>query len=249
MTYETVELHSKSFEIAFVVLGSLLIPSLYVYYLDLHNHFVEPRWQTLVLTFALGALLAAPLAAVLEAFLPAGTGAPGPAFVTGLIEEFAKGLVVLIILRRSYKRLRFQMDGIIIGAAAGMGFAAIEDMLYGVTAFKHGLTVVIATVWTRQILAAFGHGTWTAIVGGAIWKARGSGIPRVTISVLGAYLVAAVLHALWDWEPLGGDAALFWFLLVGVAGLLILRVMVREALSEEEAYIKRLPSDAQAPAQ
>ena len=191
LTYETVNLQSVPLEGAFIVGGSLLIPSLYVYYLDLRNLFVEPRWRTLVWTFLLGAFLGAPLAVGLEVLLHAGVGAPIPALTTGLIEEFAKATAVLWLLRRKHRDLSFEMDGIIVGAAAGMGFAALEDILYGASAFHHGLHEVVLTVWLRQILAPFGHGTWTAIVAGTIWREKGSGRPRITRRVVGAYLVAS----------------------------------------------------------
>lgn len=237
LSFATIETHSTGLERLFIVGGSLLVPSLYVYYLDLRNHFVDPRWRTLVTTFLLGAFVGAPLALVLEAFLPAGVGKPGPAFVTGLIEEFAKAVAIFWFLRKRYRYLLFEMDGIILGAAAGMGFAALEDMLYGASAFHHGLTSVIATVWAREILAPFGHGTWTAIVVGTIWRVKGSGKPRITWLVILAYLVAAALHGAWDWEPFSGIGVLLWFLLVGSVGLLILRAMVHQALGQEQAYL------------
>lgn len=239
LTYETVTLHSIGLEKLFIVCGSLFVPVLYVYYLDLRNHFVDPRWRTLVATFLLGGLVGAPVAIALESVLPAGTGAPGPAFLTGLIEEFAKALAVLWLLRRSHRYLMFEMDGIILGAAAGMGFAALEDMLYGAAAFQHGLSAVVGTVWVREILGPFGHGTWTAIVVGTIWSEKGSGPPRITWRVIGAYLLAAALHGAWDWEPIHGPALVFWFIGVGTVGLIILRAMVHQALAQEDAYIER----------
>jgi RsiW-degrading membrane proteinase PrsW (M82 family) len=249
LTYATEELRSVGLERLFIVCGSLLVPVLYVYYLDLLNHFVDPRWRTLVTTFLLGAFVSAPLAILLETFLPAGTGAPGPAFLTGLIEEFCKAVALLWLLRRSHRYLMFEMDGIILGAAAGMGFAAIEDILYGTAAFRHGLTVVVATVWVRQILGPFGHGTWTAIVGGAIWRAKGSGPPRITWSVVGAYLLAAALHGAWDWEPIHNAGLVLWFFGVGAVGLIILRAMVHQALAQEDAFVQRVgPSPAPGPA-
>lgn len=247
LSYATVETHSRRLETIFIIAGSLLVPTLYVYYLDLRSHFVDPRWRTLVGTFLLGGFVAVPIALVLEMFLPAGTGSAGRSFVTGLIEEFAKALAVLWLLRKRHRNLQFAMDGIILGAAAGMGFAAIEDMLYGADAFRHGLTAVVTTVWVRQIFAPFGHGTWTAIVAGTIWRVKGAGKPRLTWSVLVAYLVAAALHGAWDWEPLAGDWNVLWLVGVGVVGLLLLRAMVHQALAQEEAYLQGMAGVTEPP--
>lgn len=238
LSVATVDTASVNLEDVFIVLGSLLVPTLYVYYLDQRNMFLEPRGRTLVLTFLLGALLGCPIAFILEIVLGAGTGAPGPALLTGLIEEFSKGLALLWLLRRKHHTLSFEMDGIILGAAAGMGFAALEDMEYGALAFSHGIHAVVATVWLRQILGPFGHGTWTAILGGAIWRAKGDGRPRITASVIGAYLLVAALHGAFDWDPVPGLASLLWIAAVGAVGLIILRSMVHQALAQERERVQ-----------
>jgi RsiW-degrading membrane proteinase PrsW (M82 family) len=240
LSYETIESHSQGVETAFVVGGSLYTPGLYVYYLDLRSHFVSPRWKTILWTFLLGAFLGCPLALLLEVtLLPknSGVGALFPALMVGTIEEFAKVTAVLWLLRRKHRDLAFQMDGIILGAAAGMGFAALEDMLYGASAFSKGLSSVVTVVWLRLLLGAFGHGTWTAIVVGTIWREKGSGNPRVTRSVIFAFVVAVALHGAWDWMPVPGLGALLWLIGVGVVGLLVLRAMVHQALVQEDAYV------------
>ena len=235
LTVATVDTRSTGIEILFVLLSSLFVPSLYVYFLDKRNRFVEPRRTILIRTFLLGAFLACPLAAILETILGTGAGAPVPALGTGLIEEFAKATAIFWLLRKKHADLCFEMDGIIVGAAAGMGFAALEDMLYGGAAFHQGLTAVVVTVWLRQVLGAFGHGTWTAIVAGAIWRERQGGHFRITPRVFSAYLVAASLHGLWDWGPLG----VFTYLVVGVTGIYILRGMIKEALRQEDGFVAR----------
>jgi len=237
LTDVTVTIHTRRVEEVFIIAGSLFVPVLFVYYLDLRSLFVPPRFRTLLATFLLGAVVAAPLAVILESILPAGTGSPKPSFITGLIEEGCKATVLFWLMFRGHRYLRFEMDGIILGAAAGMGFAAVEDMLYGVSSFHQGLHSVVFTIWLRQLLGPFGHGVWTAIVGGAIWRAKGSGRVRVTGGVILAYLCAAGLHGLWDWAPLPGLLDLLWLAGVGVLGILILRAMIHQALDQEKETI------------
>lgn len=237
LTDATIDVHTRSIEEVFVVAGSFFVPVLFVYYLDMRSYFVPPRFRTLLATFLIGALLPAPLAVVLESVLPAGAGSPKASFITGLIEEFCKAVVLFWLMFKGHRELRFEMDGIILGAAAGMGFAALEDMTYGVSAFHSGLHSIVFTIWLRQILGPFGHGVWTAIVGGAIWRAKGSGRPRITMIVIGAYLTAAVLHGLWDWAPLPGLWDLPWMFGVGIIGIVILRLMIHDALDQEKEVI------------
>lgn len=252
LTDATIDIHTRRMEELFIVAGSLFVPLLFVYYLDMRSYFVPPRFRTLLATFLVGALVAAPLAVVLESVLPAGTGAPKPAFITGLIEEFCNGVALFWLMFKGHRYLRFEMDGIILGAAAGMGFAALEDMIYGLSAFHQGLHSIIFTVWLRQILGPFGHGVWTAILGGAIWRAKGAGGPRFTFTVIGAYLTAAGLHGLWDWDPLPGLWSLLWLLGVGALGIVILRLMIHDALDQEKEVIAgaglRIDNKSPAPA-
>ena len=225
-------------EYTFIVFGSLYVPVLFVYYLDSRSLFVSPRFRTVLTTFLLGAFVAAPIAAVLEFFISySGTGSPGPALTTGLIEEFCKASVLLWLLFKGHRYLRFQMDGIILGAAAGMGFAALEDILYGSSAFHFGLHQVVFTVWLRQVLGPFGHGVWAAIIGAAIWRTKGSSPARIAVWVIGAYLLSATLHGLWDWDPITGFGALFWLLAVGITGIVILRLLMHNALDQETEVV------------
>ena len=53
--------------------------------------------------------------------------------------------------------------------------------------------------------------------------------------VIGAYLVAALLHGVWDWGPLG----VFTYLVVGATGIWILRAMIKEALQQEDGFVAR----------
>jgi protease PrsW len=238
LTYWTISLHSPVIEWIFVITGSAAAPMLYVFYLDLRSLFVDPRWRTLAATFVLGALIGVPVALILESVLPVGAGSTlGASLGVGFIEEFAKLLGVVWLFRRAKSYLSFEMDGIILGAAAGMGFAMLEDIGYGSSAFSDGLTSVVFTVWLRILLGAFGHGTWTALVASVIWREKGSGRPRLTVAVLAAYLLSSCLHGLWDWEPLPGAANLLWFVLIGAIGLFILYRRVVEALRQERTYI------------
>jgi RsiW-degrading membrane proteinase PrsW (M82 family) len=62
------------------------------------------------------------------------------------------------------------MDAVVFGAAASMGFAAIESMIYGWTSLGTGASgSMLAVLWLRALLSQFGHGTWTAIAAVGIW--------------------------------------------------------------------------------
>jgi RsiW-degrading membrane proteinase PrsW (M82 family) len=64
-----------------------------------------------------------------------------------------------------------RLDGVIFGAAAGMGFAAIEIGLYALARVET-VGVLLGVLWFRALLSPFTHATWTAIVCATIWRAR-----------------------------------------------------------------------------
>jgi protease PrsW len=248
-----------------LLVASLLVPVVFITFCWEQSAFADMPLPVLCLTFLSGAVLGLTMAAVLEPLLlPAvatGSVTLSAALTIGLVEESAKVVSVLWWLRD--RRLRSELDGLILGAAAGMGFAALETAGYGFVAFLSGFGQALSTPGTsaafvigfsirqmnrqllvRMALAAFGHGVWTAIVCAAIWRERRGAIFRLTPTVVTAFAIAVGLHALWDWSPLVNTlsaapdtpAMVFlicgWFLLVGLAGLYILRYFLREALAQ-----------------
>ncbi|HEX2710680.1 MAG TPA: PrsW family glutamic-type intramembrane protease, partial [Candidatus Acidoferrales bacterium] len=185
-----------------VLLGSFLVPvTAIVWYLD---HYESPQITPRVIfsTFFVGGVLGVLAASVLESWLRSETVLLYVA--VGLTEEFAKLLALVFIARRlAYYTIR---DGIVLGAAVGFGFGALESSGYALTSLfvARGDDVVLSlsslvfTELLRGVLAPLGHGLWTAILGGALFGASRGGRLRLTRGVVGAYLLASLLHALWD---------------------------------------------------
>src|SRR5262249_4445964 len=142
-----------------LIVGAFIGPVVYVLYLAECDVLGQRLWR-LVVTFVLGGVLGSAAAIGLEAWIgPRGdTMDLGGALLIGLIEATAKLLGVVWLLWQ--RPARFEMDGIILGAAAGMGFAALENVGYGL--LGHNLTQMFAIVSWRAVISPFGHGTWTA---------------------------------------------------------------------------------------
>src|SRR5262249_6688741 len=123
----------------------------------------------------------------------------------GFLEEFAK-LVALLVVARGMPRHTVR-DGVVLGAAVGFGFAALETSGYAFGALLQrgdggalhlSLGSLVLTELLRGILAPVGHGAWTAILGGVLFGAARNGHLRFTRGVLGAYVLVSLLHGLWD---------------------------------------------------
>jgi RsiW-degrading membrane proteinase PrsW (M82 family) len=258
----TQNLHMVPLEL---LLASALVPAVFVIFCFEQNAFADMPFGVVSITFMSGAILGLTIAAVLEPLLLPPTIASGSAItfsaalLIGLCEESAKVISVLWFLRD--RRLGSELDGLILGAAAGMGFAALETAGYGFVAFLTGFTnslssnpsTIIAidqgihqmnhSLILRMALAIFGHGVWTAIVCAAIWRDRRQRTFRLTFGVVLAFCIAVVLHALWDWAPLTQYLSastsqatvlvvvLGWFVLIGGTGLFLLSFFLRESVS------------------
>ncbi|MGO8946604.1 MAG: PrsW family glutamic-type intramembrane protease [Ktedonobacterales bacterium] len=247
-----------------LMLASALVPAVFVIFCFEQNAFADMPFGVVSITFMSGAILGLTIAGVLEPLLlPTSIGSGSAitfsaALLIAVCEESAKVVSVVWFLRD--KRLRSELDGLILGAAAGMGFAALETAGYGFVAFLAGFThslsanpsTVIAinqgihqmnqSLMLRMALAVFGHGVWTAIVCAAIWRDRRQATFRLTLGVVLAFSIAVILHALWDWSPLTAYLAagtnpfvvllvvFGWFLFIGGLGLFFLSFFLRESL-------------------
>ncbi|MEI6171871.1 MAG: PrsW family glutamic-type intramembrane protease [bacterium] len=160
----------------------------------------EPR-TALVKTFLLGLLVtipAVPLSLGLSAVLP--LFSPGPllaalydAFVVAAIpEELLKLLVIALYCAR---RVSFDepMDGIVYGATAALGFAALENVLY---VADGGLV----TAAVRSVTAVPMHAIMGAVLGYYVARARFGGGRR--IDIWKGWGIAVLMHGLYDFGPM-----------------------------------------------
>jgi len=177
--------------IIFFAYGPALAILWYFYHKDRYEP--EPK-RYVITTFLLGATLSVGIAYILESILTLGgmiqpllpTTAFYTALVAGIVEEPAKALAI----RWPFKAGQMDgiMDGVVYGVAAGLGFAATENFLYGL-GWGPGVTV------ERAFLTPFAHATWSAIIGvGYGLKAEGK-----IESVTPYFLLAMFLHFIWDY--------------------------------------------------
>jgi RsiW-degrading membrane proteinase PrsW (M82 family) len=219
-----------------VMVGSFMVPVAYVSFLYERRQLSRLTMPTVSLAFLYGGLVGILAASFLEPFFISQLNL-GAILKIGFIEEFAKILGVLVIAH--HKRHDSEMDGLILGAAVGMGFAALESNGYAFTAFlaSHGsVSTTVAVTLVRGLLSPLGHGTWTAILASVLFRESKNCCFRVNRKVIGAYLLVSILHAMWDLLPLlifPGSPGLTTFIaegVVGITGLGILRLRWREAV-------------------
>ena len=124
------------------------------------------------------------------------------ALMVGVIEEVAKAVVVAFFLFKE-KRSNYILDGLLIGAAVGAGFAAFETagyiLRYGLNG---GLQTMLEVIKVRGILAPGGHVAWAAIEGSALMYVKGlDKLDKKHLNdkrFLLICLIPIVLHGVWD---------------------------------------------------
>jgi len=220
-----------------VMLGSFMFPAAYVSFFYERRHLSRLTLPTIALSFFYGGLLGVFAASVLEPIFIHRLNI-FTAFTIGFIEEFVKILGVLVIARRWGHDS--ELDGLILGAAAGMGFAALESTGYAFTAFLESggsLSATVVVILMRGVLSPLGHGTWTAILVGTMFRESRTGHFHINLKVIGAYITVVILHGLWDGLPsviafiTGSGLDVFISQsLVGLVGIFILWLRWREAI-------------------
>ncbi len=219
------------------LIGNFMIPVTYVAFFYERRHWSQVTLVSTARAFFWGGVLGVLAASVIEPLFVQRLTFTS-AFVVGLIEEFVKILGVIVVAR--HHRHDSEIDGVILGGAAGMGFAALESSGYVFTAFLGSggsLDSLVIVTLLRGLLSPVGHGTWTAILASVMFREGSTNRFNVNGAVIGAYLTVVVLHGLWDGLPPvvgivtgSGLDVLVSQGLVGVTGLVILWFRWREAV-------------------
>ncbi len=123
-------------------------------------------------------------------------------FLAAAFEEIAKVAIVYIILRR-LSSCKSILNGLLIGAAVGAGFAAFESAGYAFNCLiSEDVDSMYFVTYLRAFLAPGGHVTWAAISGAALMIAS-KGQP-LTIKVFSSnkfwrlFIIPIVLHTMWN---------------------------------------------------
>jgi protease PrsW len=172
------------------------------------RHGKEP-WRFVLKAFAWGAVFSVIIALISNLVLTVTLGQIGPLtdflarrftdplFVIAVViaapigEEAAKGLGV----RAGRPEIQRLIDGLVYGAAAGLGFSATENLLYGVLALFRpdgGATASLVVIAVRSFSSSFLHASASAAVGYGLAKSWLTGRAR---AILPFYVMAVIMHA------------------------------------------------------
>ncbi|MFW5927891.1 MAG: PrsW family intramembrane metalloprotease [Thermoplasmatota archaeon] len=192
---------------ALILVGAAFIPSLiYLWWMRNAEKIGRQRWSNLFKTFTWGAIFAVIIAVILSLLFSGFIFSTRlqreyqflgdktiqslilVCVIAPLVEEFAKVLGVFSVRSRIYEI----EDGLVFGAACGLGFAATENLLYeSNTFFTEGFgTAFITIVIVRSIASSLLHGSASAMAGYGVSK----GIFKGKNSFIPYYLLAVFMH-------------------------------------------------------
>ncbi|MCF7552515.1 PrsW family intramembrane metalloprotease [Pseudonocardia sp. WMMC193] len=205
---------------------------------------------------ALSALLinsSAALAA--DALLGRGSGdVLGSVLIAPFVEEAVKGLFLVGLL--VWRRREFDgiVDGVVYAGIVAAGFAFTENILYFGRAFAESdaagpAGAVAATFILRGVLSPFAHPLFTSMIGigAGIAASKRSVVVRI-LAVLAGYLLAVLLHAVWNGAATVLEGGFFqvYILVMLPLFLAMAGIVIWQRRREAKTVADQLPSFAQA---
>ncbi len=199
-----------------VLIGAAFIPSLvYLRWIRNAEVYNKQRWGTLFKLFIWGAIFAVIMAVILSLIFLGAIQSSGLVreyqfledrtvqnlmilcVIAPVVEEFTK-VLGLFSAKDSIRSLE---EGFVLGAAAGLGFAATENLLYESTAlFQEGFQAFVVVVILRSVASTLLHGSASAVAGYGISK----GYLTNKHSFLPYYLIAVVMHGSFNYLASAG---------------------------------------------
>ncbi len=221
-----------------------MIPGVIWLWIIYQTDWYEPEPKRLVLgTFALGILAIAPAFGAerliglfypflryIEAAAASGLMAPVPLaigcfLVIGPCEEIAKFLAVRLFVYRN-KEFNEPLDGIIYAAAAALGFASLENMIYVVD--WHTGHVQWRALGIRAIFALPGHVIFSTTWGYALGRKKFD--PKYHVWPMVG--LAALLHGLYDFLLMYGPLSpLIWLYMSLMVPIIVRQIRLLRAES------------------
>lgn len=235
-----------------VVLGAFAVPvTILIFFFEI-NLFRNIPFYKVIKYFILGGALSLIIALLffsldINTDISTYTGA----LMVGLIEEIPKATVVALFLAKR-KKSSYILDGLLVGAAVGAGFAAFETAGYilrhglvnGVDNF-YGASAMLNIIKLRGFLAPGGHVAWAAIEGAALMYVKGfEPLNKKHYNdkrFLLMCLIPILLHGIWD-MPIPSPYYIVQIVLTVLAWIVIIYFInlgLKQIDEAKEAGIKR----------
>ena len=147
--------------------------------------------------------------------------------------------MALVLLSKGKKRYPYILNGLLLGAAVGCGFAAFESAGYAYNNTQF-YDVFFTVITIRGILSPFAHIVWTAVAGAALWRVKKDNSFSLkhfkNKKFYMPFIVMMLCHAFWNSPiefPLMGK-----YIICGLIAWIVLLALLNlgmEQISEEKS--------------
>jgi RsiW-degrading membrane proteinase PrsW (M82 family) len=222
-----------------IIIGSMAAPLAFVVWIDDRTHVgrsVPP--DVLFVIFLVGGGAATIIAGVFEADFFYNPSGPGYLWI-GFVEETAK-LVVPVAVCTLVPRYRPVPQALALGIVSAAGFAVFESVAYSFNALDQSVGSARHVLYERSLATPFGHITWTTIaivVAASAWDAKGRVL--FTPRALWGYVLAVVLHTIWDIGMVNRGLWLALIPLIAVTTFAILVILLKGIVYEGPYAVPR----------
>ncbi len=153
----------------------------------------------------------------------------GSAFVGALIAETLKGGILVGLLWYQRSELDGVSDGVVYAAMVGLGFALVSNLFAYVQAERSGLDALMSAFFQRGLLTPLWDPLFSAMIGLGVAYAAMQPWRRGRWAILAGWVLAVLLHTLWDDSVHRGAGWEIWVYLIMILALVVLLVaMVRD---------------------
>lgn len=171
----------------------------------------------------------------LYAVFPVGELNFSGAVIVGVIEEIGKLAIIYYFVKKLNPK--FVLNGLLIGATIGAGFAAFESAGYAFNAERIlGEEAMISIIFMRAWMAVGTHTVWSAIAGAALVYVKGSqplsGSHLGDGSFLKLFAVAVTLHAVWDMPLYALHSFYFLYVVLIIAAWIFIFSLINAGLKQ-----------------
>ena len=217
------DLASSPYFLLILFIAAFALPLVYLVWIRNSPRYGREPWPTVLKTFAWGAVFSVIIAIILSVvfilvldeiqslndffarrFQNDPSTVIGALVVAPIVEEAAKGVGVTA----GRPQTQSKTDGLVYGAAAGLGFSATENLVYALAALLVpgvGPSDSLVVIAVRSFSSTFLHASSTAVMGYGLAKSWLSGRPW---AVFPFYIVAVAMHATFNlFSTLADDAA------------------------------------------
>jgi len=207
----------------------------------------EPLW-VIWAAFLWGAVPSAVMAIIVQTVVSLTTSTADPGDLTlgqlmiiaPISEEILKAVFLAFFILVFRREIDSPLDGLVLGATVGLGFAATENVLYLLDAFgAEGTGGFVLVAFLRIVVLGFGHAIFTGLVGLGFSYARlGHGVTKV-LGPLAGLVAGITTHAIWNGTVALGQSggALLLVVMFHWSAVLAMFVFVAVVLRAERRWI------------